>query len=35
VMDILKYGPECRVLEPKELAEKVAELAKAAAAQYR
>ncbi|NJD18735.1 MAG: YafY family transcriptional regulator [Gemmatimonadetes bacterium] len=35
VMDILKYGPECRVLEPKELAEKVAGLAKAAAAQYR
>jgi predicted DNA-binding transcriptional regulator YafY len=35
VMDILKYGPECRVLEPKELAEKVAGLAKETAALYR
>jgi len=34
VMDILKYGPECRVLEPKELAEKVAELAKATVKLY-
>ena len=35
VMDVLKYGPECRVLEPKGLADKVAKLARAAAAQYR
>jgi predicted DNA-binding transcriptional regulator YafY len=34
VMDILKYGPECLVLEPKELAEKVAGLAKATAKLY-
>ncbi len=34
VMDILKYGPECRVLEPKELAEKVAGLAKGTAKLY-
>ena len=35
VMDILKYGPECRVLEPKELAGKVAGLAKETASLYR
>jgi len=35
VMDILKYGPECRVLEPKDLATKVAALAKETAALYR
>ena len=35
VMDVLKYGPECRVLEPKDLADKVAKLARATAAQYR
>lgn len=34
VMDILKYGPECRVLEPTELADKVADLARKTAAQY-
>ncbi len=35
VMDILKFGPECRVVEPKELARKVAGLAKRTAALYR
>ncbi len=35
VMDILKFGPDCRVVEPKELAQKVAARAKATAAQYR
>lgn len=34
VMDILKFGPDCRVLEPPALARKVAERARAAAAQY-
>jgi predicted DNA-binding transcriptional regulator YafY len=34
-MDILKYGPECRVVAPKELAGKVAELARETAALYR
>ena len=35
VMDILKFGPECRVLEPKELAAKVAGLAGETAKLYR
>ena len=35
VMDILKYGPDCRVVAPKELAGKVAELARETAALYR
>lgn len=35
VMDILKYGPECRVVEPKALAEKVAGLAGETAGLYR
>ena len=35
VMDILKYGPECRVLGPEALAGKVAGLAKRTAALYR
>lgn len=35
VMDILKYGPECRVLEPKELADKVAGLARETARIYK
>jgi hypothetical protein len=34
-MDIPKYGPECRVLEPKELASRVAVLAGETAALYR
>jgi predicted DNA-binding transcriptional regulator YafY len=34
VMDILKFGPECRVLEPPELAEKVAARARATADRY-
>ena len=34
VMDILRFGPDCRVLEPAALARKVAERAKATAAQY-
>lgn len=35
VMDILKYGPECRVLAPEALAEKVAALAGETARLYR
>lgn len=35
VMDILKYGPECRVLAPDALAEKVAALAGETAGLYR
>jgi predicted DNA-binding transcriptional regulator YafY len=35
VMDILKFGPECRVVEPKELASKVAGLARETAGLYR
>ncbi len=34
LMDILKYGPECRVLEPDELARKVAKRAKETARLY-
>jgi predicted DNA-binding transcriptional regulator YafY len=34
VMDVLKFGPECRVVEPKELVDRVASLAKLTAAQY-
>jgi predicted DNA-binding transcriptional regulator YafY len=35
VMDILKFGPECIVEEPKDLRRKVAQLAKRTAAAYR
>ncbi|NJD19799.1 MAG: WYL domain-containing protein [Gemmatimonadetes bacterium] len=35
VMDILKFGPECRVLEPPELAAKVARLAADTAKLYK
>jgi predicted DNA-binding transcriptional regulator YafY len=35
VMDILKFGPECVVEEPRELREKVAQLAKQTAAAYK
>jgi len=35
VMDILKYGPECRVEEPKDLAAKVADLARKTVSLYR
>ena len=35
VMDILKYGPECRVVGPQELSDKVAGLARATAKLYK
>lgn len=35
VMDILKFGPECRVVEPKELARKVAGLARETVGLYK